>query len=153
MKRFTALALSLLLLIAVLPVSAVSAREAKQTAPEIIYFEDGSYLEIVITESSARTTNVKSGQKSYTYKNASGSAQWTATLTARFTYDGTTSECTNVATSYGITNADWYLISKSASKSGNTATGKFTFGYSSLGTTKTVPVTLTLRCDRNGNLS
>lgn len=152
MKRFVLLVLSLILLITVLPIQSASANN-NTPGSKILYFADGFYLEIAITEISTKASNEIIGTNSYTYKNASGSIQWTATLTAKFTYTGTSSVCTSTSTSYSITNTDWHLISKSSSKSENTATGDFSFGYTSLGSTTTVPVTLTLRCDRYGNLS
>lgn len=152
MKRFVLLVLSLILLITVLPIQSALANN-NTPGSKILYFADGFYLEIAITEISTKASNEIIGTNSYTYKNASGSIQWTATLTAKFTYTGTSSVCTSTSTSYSITNTDWHLISKSSSKSENTATGDFSFGYTSLGSTTTVPVTLTLRCDRYGNLS
>ena len=53
-----------------------------------------------------------------------------------------------------IYDSSWYTVSKSASKSGNTATGSVIMGDTANGVTvKRVPVSLTLTCDANGNLS
>lgn len=47
----------------------------------------------------------------------------------------------------------WSLDSKSCSKSGNTATGNITMAKKLLLGSGKVPITLTLSCDKNGNLS
>ena len=51
----------------------------------------------------------------------------------------------------GITDAD--VISKKASKSGNTASASVTMGCSYDGIMTTIPANLSLKCDKNGNLS
>ena len=52
-----------------------------------------------------------------------------------------------------IYNSDWSVGSKSTSRSGNTAYGYLTMNRKIVGGTQGVPVTVTLSCDKNGNLS
>ena len=53
-----------------------------------------------------------------------------------------------------ITNTNWYIVSKSATKSGNAAVGELTMGRKFLGIiVEKVPVSMRITCDANGNLS
>lgn len=82
-----------------------------------------------------------------------GSLAWRFTLTATFTYTGTTAFCTSASYSKTIYNSAWSFSNGSATRSANTATGKGTFTKKVLGiTTQTIPVNLTLTCDENGNV-
>ena len=120
----------------------------------ITYYEDGSYLVETIESTCTRASGTKTGAKNQTYYGSSGSAEWKVTLSGTFTYTGSTSSCTASSVSVTIYNSDWYTISKSASKSGNTASAFVTMGYKVLGiTTNKVNATPTLVCDANGNLS
>ena len=90
----------------------------------------------------------------YVYKDNSGNEQWRAVLTGRFTYDGNTATCTSSSCSVTVVNDAWYVVSKSTSKSGNSALGDLTMGRKFLGITiekKTINMKLT--CDKNGTLS
>ena len=90
----------------------------------------------------------------YDYTSSNGITQWKATLKATFTYDGSTSRCTSVdSPSVVIYDNTWSLDSKSCSKSGNTATGNITMAKKLLLGSSKAPITLTLSCDKNGNLS
>lgn len=52
-----------------------------------------------------------------------------------------------------VYNSNWYTVSKTTTRSGNTATGVLTMGKKVLGITISQPTyTTTLTCDRNGNL-
>lgn len=160
MKRFFSLFLSALLILSTFSVT-VYADGSGQTnissADEVerIVLNDGSYFEITIADFSAKATqNVKVGAKTCTHKSADGRVLWTATLTARFTYDGITATCTNAVMNVSISHSSWYLISKSTSKSGNKATGTVSMGYRVSGVTaQTITRTITLTCDKNGNLN
>ena len=120
----------------------------------MIYLETGAYIVITIQESGGRASGTKSGTARYDYYGSDGVKQWTATLNGTFTYNGTSATCTSSSCSVSISNSAWYLISKSASKSGNTATGSVNMGRKILGvTTAKEAIDLTLSCDANGNLS
>lgn len=120
----------------------------------IVLYPDGSRLEISTTESQSFRSNFKSGAKTYTYRNSAGIIAWVATLSASFSYDGNSSTCTAASVSTSISDNSFYIVSQSATKSSNTATAFVTIGQTYLG----IPIsqntyTITLSCDKNGNLS
>jgi len=149
MKRILLLLITGVLLFTMIPVNSM----ASENSP-IIYFEDGSYIVETFVESNARSSYEKSGSKVRTFYDRDGNAAWKAVLNGTFTYNGTSATCTNASVSVNIYDSNWYMISKSASKSGNTATGTVEMGYKTLGvTTRNVTTDLTLTCDKDGNLS
>ena len=120
---------------------------------DIEYFNDGSYS-IITLETISMTKGTVSKSKSYKYYNSNSILQWKATLTASFSYNGSTASCTSASASYTIYKDSWSNTLSTASKSGATATGNFTFKHYVLGIcTKTVNKTLTLTCDKNGNVT
>lgn len=151
MKRFVCFLLSALFLFSM--TGAVSAEEPSTTT-EIIYFDDGSYLIVETVQSMSRTANTTSGFKRIVHVTESGTTEWRAILTGTFTYDGTTATCTESSVTTYVYASNWYEISKSATKSGDTANGSVTMGHTVLGITvarKTYSMTLT--CSPNGTLS
>ena len=151
MKRFVCFILLIFLLFSV--VSTVSAAEIT-TSEEIIYFEDGSYLVIETVQSMSRSANTTSGFNRYVYYSENGETRWRAILTGTFTYDGTTATCTDSSVTTYVYADNWYEISKTAGKSGNTATGSVTMGRTVLGfTVAQEPYNLSLTCSPNGVLS
>ena len=152
MKRYFAFALVILLISIILPINVFATTSSD--SEEIIYFDDGSYITIEISSIDTRATSTKTGNKVYTYRNSDGTQQWKATLTGTFTYTGSSSTCTSSSCNVSISDSDWYTISKSASKSGNSATASLTMGLKYLGVTvDRVSISLKLTCDQNGNLS
>ena len=149
MKHF----LIALLILSILPLNALAA-PSTQSDSNIIYFDDGSYITISVTSVDSRSSFTRIGSKTYVYNNALGTKKWEATITGTFTYDGTVSTCTTSSISVNILDTSWYIVSQSASKSGNTATGVLVMGYKFLGvTTDKRTVNLSLTCDANGYLS
>ncbi len=151
MKRIICAVLICSLLLCGMPVNCF-AEEIKECVVDV--FEDGSYLtdELIVVQ--YRVNNTKSGTRIRNYYTSDGTLEWKAVLSGTFTYTGTTSTCTSSSCNVTIYNSDWYTVSKSASKSGNTATASVTMGKKLLGVTvATIPVSLTLTCDNNGNLS
>ena len=105
-------------------------------------------------ESASRSSGTKSGRATYNYYDSNGARGWTAVLNGTFTYTGSSATCTASNCNITIYDSAWYTVSKSASKSGNSATAAVTMGKKLLGVTVTrVPVDLILTCDANGNLS
>ena len=120
----------------------------------IIYLDDGSYITVELTWADTRATNTKTATKTYTNKASNGDEQWRAVLRGTFTYTGTTVACTAASCDVTITNTNWSIVSKSATKSGNAAVGELTMGRKFLGiTVDKVPVSMRITCDANGNLS
>ncbi|MBQ7597503.1 MAG: hypothetical protein IJU56_02875 [Clostridia bacterium] len=92
--------------------------------------------------------------KHYSYYDNNSNLDWRASITATFSYNGTSASCTDVSKSTTIYDSAWKCTSSSCSKSGATATGNFTFKrYVLLVPVQTVNKTLTLTCDANGNVS
>ena len=117
-------------------------------------FDDGSQLfeeqPLVITQ----TRNSLTAQKPYYHCNSSGTVLWTATVTGTFTYNGSTSSCTNASYSTQVYNSSWSEQSGTAYPSGNTAIADVVMMRKLLFiVVETVPVTITLTCDKNGNVS
>lgn len=132
----------------------ISAHATENEDVTITTFDDGSYLEIVITEGNTRASNSKSGQKTLSYKNSNGEVEWKAVLSASFTYTGSSATCTSASCTVTTYLNDWYVVSKSTTRNANTATTQLTMGERVLGVTISKPsYTLTLSCDANGNLS
>lgn len=118
------------------------------------YADDGSYMVESITYLDSRASGTISGNKNTKYYDENGALQWTVTVTGTFSYNGSSATCTASSCSVSISNSEWYTISKSASKSGSSATGSATMGKKVLGTTiSKVSSSVTLTCDANGNLS
>lgn len=117
-------------------------------------FDDGSQLlegqPTVITQ----TRSSKTGQKPYYHCNSSGTVLWTATVIGTFTYNGSTSYCTNASYETQVSGSTWSEQSGSAYPSGNSAIADVVMARKLLFVVlETVPVTITLTCDKNGNLS
>lgn len=150
-KRIVSLLSAVILLFMGMP-SYAHAAEMKDAT--ITKFDDGSCLEIVITECNTRASGSKSGQKTISYKNSNGEVEWKAALSASFTYTGSSATCTSANCTVTTYSNDWYVVSKSTTRSGNTATTQLTMGEKYLGVTISKPsYTITLSCDANGNLS
>ena len=127
---------------------------AEEYDGNVIYLDDGSYIVVTVVESGLRSSGTRSGQATYDYYDSDGVCGWTAALTGTFTYTGSSATCTASDCNVTIYDSAWYTVSKSVSKSGNSATADLTMGKKLLGVTITkVPLELILSCDANGNLS
>lgn len=150
MKKSLSLLLSCLLFFMCFNITAF----ASESNESITYFDDGSYIITVITESPTQATKTKSGTKTTSYYNADNEKVWDATLRETFTYTGSSATCTNSTISYNIYNNNWKITSATASKSSNKAIGDIIAKRYVLGIpTKTVEQTITLTCSASGTLS
>lgn len=151
MKKSFTLFLAVLMILSLLPVQAFAADST------VTYDDDGGYTVVTIEKDPQNVTragNTVSGSAKYEYFSADGDLQWKIVLHATFTYNGSTSSCTSVnSLTVKVYDDGWSLDSKSYSKSGNTATGNVTMAKKLLVGSGKVPITLTLSCDKNGNLS
>lgn len=124
-----------------------------------VIFENGYYIETVIIEDeiiqTRGTTYTKSGTKTQTVRDSDGKALYSFTVKGTFTVNaGVSATCTSASYTYSITDDSWHFDSASTSKSGNKATATGTFKKKILLiTTDTRSCTVTLECDKNGNLS
>ena len=119
----------------------------------IEYYSDGSYTVTTIETSTITVlaNSTVSKYKTTTHYSSKSEKEWDVTVTGTFTYTGNSATCTNSTVSYKIYDSNWKVTSSVASKSGRTATGKFTLKRYVLGIpTKTVNETLTLTCSNTG---
>lgn len=152
MRKFASFALLAVLLITVVPFTCFADNGDENTV--VTYFDNGSYIVEKVSVVQSRASGTTSGTKEATYYGSGGSAEWKATLTGTFTYTGSSATCTASSISVAIYDSAWYVSSKSASKSGNTAYGTVSMGKKLLGVTvSNVSKDLSLKCDANGNLS
>ena len=123
------------------------------TIKQITVFSDGSTLIEAVPHVIYAYLNSITYQKSYYYRNSSGNLLWTATLTGTFTYNGSTSACTNASCNTVIYDSVWHEGSINAYASGASANAdvsmvrKFLFV-----TVETVNISLSLTCDKDGNM-
>jgi hypothetical protein len=151
-KRLIAFSLVLILMLVLFPSGGVAAGVVED--PTIILFDDGSYVEVFVGESSARAANTVSGFKKYIYRDSDGTARWEAELNATFAYSGGWYTCTTANCDVTIYDSSWYVISNSTIRSSNNAVTSLTMGLRSAGVTIARPeYTIKLTCDSNGNLS
>jgi len=94
-----------------------------------------------------------SGTKTTEYKNISGVTLWSVSVTGIFTFNGSTSSCISCSHSTAFYNSEWSLKNAIHSMSGNTASATATATHTVLGIPIDHTKTVTLQCDRNGNLS
>lgn len=112
-----------------------------------------------VTYSNSNTnTNTKSGETNYVtvtkediIKNANGTKIAIFKLSATFAYDGSSSSCTNVSHQTTIINTDWEFLIAHSFKNGSTAYGSYTLRNTV--TKQTVSNSLSISCDKNGNIS
>lgn len=150
MKRVLPIFLVLTIAIFVFPMYANAAEKENN----VVYFDDGSYMTAEAITNRMRASGSVTGNKIKTYYDSEGNAKWKAVLTGSFTYTGSSATCTSASIDVTIYDSNWYVVSKSASKSGNTASASVTMGKKVAGVTVSkVSANLTLSCDANGNLS
>ena len=153
MRTLFKIAILVVLVLAMFPVSVFAAEAAPQEA-NIIYLEDGCYITVEIISMDTRATNTKTGSKIYRYKDSDGVELWNVTLQGTFSYTGSSATCTASSVSVSIINDHWHTVSKSASKSGASATGEVTMGKKLLGITiNKETVSMRLTCSGSGTLS
>lgn len=102
------------------------------------------------TASVYASTKQRTASKTYNIKNSSGTTLGSYTLTGTFQYNGSSSACTKASYATSVSSSNCYFSSKSSSKSGNTATGSFTFVDNLSGIR--ITQTLTLKCSANGTI-
>ncbi len=151
MKKASVLFLALAMILSISSVGAFASES------NCVYYDDGSYDLITVEAEDGvltRATSSKTGTVTREHYSANNVLEWKISMKATFTYNGQTSSCTVVNRPViTIYDSDWSVYSNTYSKSGNTATGNVTMERDQLIGSVQVPVTLTLSCDKNGNLS
>lgn len=153
MKRFIRILSFLLVISLFVPGNAYAASKGYENC-EIVYYDDGSYMVIETTYIDTRATSTRVGYRTYTWYSAFNNEEWIATLSATFEYDKTTAVCLSSNCDVEIIDTNWRLESKSASKSGATATAQVTMQHKLLGITiNTETIDLSLTCSPNGDFT
>lgn len=128
---------------------------------DIELLDNGCYIETIITDvpstnssiSTLATTKTITKTKTTYYKNSSGTVLWSVSITATFTYNGTTSKCTSCSHSASAPAASWSIKSCTSSKSGNSATAKAVAVHSNAGASQSFTKSVTIKCSANGTVS
>lgn len=144
MKKLFCLSATVLLCLQIVLTTAA----AYDAPSERIDYDDGSYAIVSIVHTTWTRSNLGSS-KDYTYYNSDDQRCFSYTLYASFTYDGVTSEAETVDFDITIYRREWNMSTHSEWTSGNTAYGRAVFsGPGGL----SIPVNLTLTCDKDGNV-
>ncbi|MCI8559763.1 MAG: hypothetical protein HFH03_01345 [Dorea sp.] len=124
---------------------------------EIEYFDDGSYIIITIENDFQTMITPFSNTitKSKTVKYYSGNvAKWYVKVTGSFTYGNGSAKCTKSTISAGSYTKEWKILSKSATKSGPTASASaIAKKYYNGKVTETIVKTVKLTCSPTGKFS
>lgn len=153
MKKYISVLLAVLCCFSlfICPVSATESFATTNVNRSRIDLPDGGYIieEITATPANARATSSTAGTKTSTRYTASGHALYAVEVTGYFKYTGSTSWSTSSSATVYTYDSNVTYVSKSASYASNyaTATGSITY----LGDPESR--TVTLYCDKNGNLS
>ena len=155
MKRIILTILSLILLF---NISIPSNAQVPITSSfEVDYLGDGLYgitTYEISNDFSTYATSTKTATKKYTIQNSDGENLAMFKLRATFSYNGSSATCTSATYSTEIYDDNWSFTEASATKSGGTATGTFTAKCVKFFiTVQKVEKTITLTCDKNGNIS
>lgn len=151
-KRLFSFSLVLILLLVMFPCSVLAVDKVED--PQIIKFDDGSYLEIFAGATPTRAANTVSGFKKCIFRDSDGNVEWEAELNATFAYSGAWYTCTAASCDVTIYDNKWYVVSNSTTRSSNNAYSYLTMGRKHLGVTVDRPqYTIKLTCDSSGNLS
>jgi len=149
-RQFFAVFLSVILLF--MPIITVHA--APQNNATIITYEDGGYIVIELLQIQTRSSNTIAGQKQIKRYDTNNQLEWQAVLTAQFEYNGQSATCTSANCAVFTVDESWHEVSNVTTRSGGTATTSLVISRKLLGiTVKTINETITLTCDKNGNLS
>lgn len=128
----------------------------------IEYLEDGSYLVTTldpIDEGISAFATTVTRSKTFTHYSSSNEALCALRVTGTFSYNGSTATCTNVTYAKIVSDDAWSVENVTTSHSTTSATkvsatAKGDFIYRVLGIKiKTVPASVTIDCDKNGNIS
>ena len=88
------------------------------------------------------------------YFDSKGNCLWSVRLSGTFIYNHRKSVCVSSEITYEIRDSDWKMLSYTSNEDGNTATGEFSIRQYKLGVPlKLIEKTLTLTCDKNGNVT
>ena len=149
MKRVLITLATLLLLVSMvaLPVSATESTD-QLLSRSIEYLDNGDRVITEVYRSAAQPFSGTNGYKTSTYIHSNGSSIFSVTVNGTFTYNGSASSATSASATVRLINANASFVSKNAYASGAAAFATGTVNYGGINITRTVSLT----CDRNGNL-
>lgn len=151
MRRFTSIILALVMLACTMIVPASATEQDICKDVEIIHTAYGDFeveTTLFVYDSPLRS-NTKSADKTHTVK-YDGAVVAEVTLSASFSYDGTTTAKVVSASSSHSTSNGWSYKSESISKSGGTA--KLTAKLTKL-LTGEIPISISITCSPSGQIS
>lgn len=153
MKRIFLLAVCLLLVsnALTLPATAAVLSESDQViiSQTVEDLGDGVfYIETIYVPSIQLYSNAKTGTKTAQYV-YSGKTIFAISVTGTFTYDGSSSDATSASCRIVTYVEAAEIMSRNAYTSGASAVATGSVKYNGI----TIPKTVTLTCDQNGNLS
>lgn len=157
-------AILLAIICAFMPISAAEAATEKtqRLVSEETMYVDGYIITVSVYEDETpvsvmplATTYEKSGKKTFTAKNDSGTVLLTFTINGTFTVSSHGSAfCTKASYSYSIKDSAWEFKSATAERSANKAIGDAKFIRKALLiVVDTIEPHVVLTCDNNGNFS
>lgn len=100
---------------------------------------------IALLSTSKRITRTKTT----ILKNATGTVLWSLSITATFSYNGTSSSCISCSHNTKVSHKSWSIKKATSSKRGNTATAIATAKCIN----KEQSACVTISCDKNGKVS
>ena len=119
---------------------------------DIHYYSDGSYGVTLLKTSNSK--GITTGTKGYKHYDSNDNLVWEASITASFTYNGTTATCIDVSKSITVYDSSWKCKTADCSKDGETAMGSFTMKrHRFLKPSQNQSCSFTLTCDKNGNIT
>lgn len=130
-----------------------------ETSYEIVYLEEGYYIETTIEDVplyniiSPQSTNTIRKTKTAKYKNKSGTILWSVSITATFSYNGTSSQCTQYYHSASAPATTWSIKSVSSYKNGNSATAIATATHTNGSQSQDITDSVTIQCSKDGVVS
>ena len=130
--------------------------EESVIAEAVIHLPDGSRIikTAIEKESLTRARGDITGTNQHLKIGSDGTLQWRVTLRAHFTFDGSSSKCIWATSTTEVFQGNWSESSNNTFPNGSTAVANVTVVRKFLFVTvETHYVTLTIHCDRNGNLS
>lgn len=126
----------------------------------IEYLNDNYYIETIITDSKPlntkylrSTSNTKTKTKTSYVKNSSGTVLWSVSITATFSYNGSTSKCLSCSHSTSVSAKTWSILSCTSSKTKNSATATAIAAHTGATASDKVTHSVTIKCSANGTVS
>ncbi|MCM1179342.1 MAG: hypothetical protein NC347_03735 [Clostridium sp.] len=106
------------------------------------------------TISTYATKKTKTASKTTYIQNSKGETLWYVTVTATFSYNGTSATCTASSVTALSCKSSWKVSNKKSSYSGNSATASATGKeYYNSKVMQTINKSVTLTCSKDGTLS